>query len=145
VQNISDLGALRSNRIQAVLNLLTQNQMAERGIDWARLQGELRAEGVNHIADCPVDANSSVNHEQVFEAAQRLKDLVSGGNCRVFVQCQAGLTTAPSVVLTYLALYKRVDTWESVSETSQALGQSVRFAQPNETLVEKIVDDNLEF
>lgn len=145
VQNISDLGALRSHRIQAVLNLLTQHQMAERGIDWARLQGELRAEGVTHIVHCPVDANSSVNHEQVFEAAQRLQELVAGRNSRVFVQCQAGLTVAPSVVLAYLTLYKRVDTWESVSETTQVMRQSVRFAQPNETLVEKIVDDNLEF
>lgn len=145
VQNIADLGTLRTNRVQALLNLLTENQMAERGIDWARLQGELRAEGVTHVVHCPVDINTNVNHEQVFEAAQRLHDLVSERNARVFVQCQAGLTTAPTVALAYLALFKRVDTWESLSETIQLLAKSIRFVQPNETLVEKIIDDNLEF
>jgi len=77
---------LQINRITAVLNLMTHRQMSERGIDWGNQQSELRGEGVHHIVHCPVDMNTERNHENVFEASQRLNDLVNHKNCRVFVQ-----------------------------------------------------------
>lgn len=49
------------------------------------------------------------------------------------------------MVLAYLSLFKRVDNWESLSLTSQLVSQCIDQSQQNETLVERIVDDNLEF
>lgn len=119
--------------------------MAQRGIDWQRQLAELRSNGVQHVVHCPVDMNGRVNHEQVFEAAQRLNDLVKHKQCNVYVQSQSGLTCAPTVVLAYLSLFKRVDNWESLSLTSQLVSQCIDQSQQNEALVERIVDDNLEF
>lgn len=129
MQNAADMSALRANRITGFLNLMTPNQMVERGIDWPRMQQELRHEGVQTIVHCPVDMDSTANHEQVFEAAQRLNDLVYHKKCRVFCQSQAGLTSAPTVALAYLTLFKEVDNWESLSHTSELITKCVSYSQ----------------
>lgn len=65
--------------------------------------------------------------------------------CNVYVQSQAGLTTSPTVALAYISIFKRVDKWESLTHTSNLVSQSVSQSHHNEALVEKVVDDNLEF
>jgi len=48
-------------------------------------------------------------------------------------------------VYAYLTLFKRVNEWESLTKTSQFVSRQVENSQQNNTLVETIVDDNLEF
>ena len=116
---IHEMQNLRANKITSVLNLMSISQMADRGIDWTHQQAELRGEGIHHIVHCPVDMNSDRNNEHVFEAAQRLNDLVNHKHTRVFVQSQSGLSAAPTVLHAYLTLFKRVNDWECLSKTSQ--------------------------
>lgn len=113
IAHFADLNTMRGTKISAVLNLMTTNQMLERGIDWTTIHTDLRSQGVHHVVHCPVDMNSPLNHEQVFEAVQRLHDLVSNKKAVVYVMSQSGRTTAPTVVLAYICLYKRVRDWES--------------------------------
>jgi protein-tyrosine phosphatase len=35
-------------------------------------------------------------------------------NLKVFVNCKTGISRAPTVVLAYLALYKRVNDWQNI-------------------------------
>lgn len=46
IQNQGDMGSLRTHKIQGILNLMTPEQIAERGIDWQRQQAELRSNGI---------------------------------------------------------------------------------------------------
>jgi protein-tyrosine phosphatase len=39
-------------------------------------------------------------------------------NLKVFVNCKSGISRAPTVVLTYLALYKRVNDWQNIPSTN---------------------------
>lgn len=136
---------LRNERITGVLNLMTNTQMEQRSIDWQRHLADFRSNGINNVIHCPVDLNSQKNNEMVFEASQILNDLIYHKDCNVYVQCQAGFTTSPTCVLAYLSLFKRVHKWESLSHTSQLVSQCIANCQHNEPLVEKVVDDNLEF
>lgn len=135
---------MRGTKINAVLNVMTSQQMQERGIEWSTVSNDLRSQGISHVVHCPVDMNSPMNHEHVFEAVQRLHELVINKKSVVYVMSQSGRTTAPTVVLAYVCLFKRVTNWES---HHQAYTDHVKRNDfhINETLVEKIIDDNLEF
>ena len=57
----------------------------------------------------------------LFIAAQHLNNILNALNSKVYVHCSSGLSRAPSVVLMYLCLFKKVKSWRSVDDTVKYL------------------------
>jgi hypothetical protein len=78
-------------------------------------------------------------------AAQYLHGLIDKQNKKVFIHCSSGLIRTPTIVLTYLCIFKRVKSWQNVSQTRDFVTESCSQSMPNVPLVEQIVAENRKF
>jgi len=83
--------------------------------------------------------------EKVFAACQYLHGLVNKQNKRVFIHCSSGLVRAPTVVLAYLCIYKRIKVWRNVLQSKDFVIQNSCNAVPNTTVVDLIISENKAF
>jgi len=51
----------------------------------------------------------------------------------------------PTIVLTYLCLFKRVKSWKNVEMTRDFMSESCSKSMPNVPLVEQIIGENKKF
>jgi len=60
----------------------------------------------------PIDDQSSQDKaEKYFQAAQYLNDMINNQGLKVYVHGSSGISRSPTAILTYLTIYKRVNTW----------------------------------
>lgn len=81
----------------------------------------------------------------MFNAAQYLHSLVDKQNKKVFIHCSSGLIRAPTIVLTYLCIFKRIKQWKSVPQSRDYIHESCSQSMPNVQLVERIIAENRDF
>jgi len=53
--------------------------------------------------------------EKYFQASQYLNDMINNQGLKVFVHGSSGISRAPTAILTYLTMYKRVNVWKDVN------------------------------
>lgn len=119
--------------------------MRERKVDWNMLQKMYKNNDIQAVFHYPIEEVSQNYHVKMFEVAQRLQDLVENKGRTVFIHCTSGVSRGPTVALLHQCLYKKVNTWESVSKTSDYIKNSHHLAHPNIKVVTKIIRDNQEF
>jgi protein-tyrosine phosphatase len=108
--------------ITAVLNLQTIQEMGERGYSWSNMTQIYSSRGIKKSINFPIDDRVENDYaEQVFTAAQYLNNLIAEKRHSVFIHCTSGLSRAPTVVLTYLCLFKRVKCWMDLRESLKFL------------------------
>lgn len=138
--------ALKDQGITAILNLQTQEDIADRGYSWSRLTQLYLSKGIKTAIHFPVDEYNEKEHKmKVFAAAQYLNDMVNNKGHRVYIHCSSGITRAPSVVLTYFCLFKRVESWRDIEKADNYLTSHYRVCHSNKTVVSQIIRDNHEF
>ena len=130
VKEMKDIG------ITAVLNLQTQDDINERGYSWAKMNQVYKSRGLNCI-HYPIDDYDEQDHPQkVFAAAQYLNDLLNAKNNKVYIHCSSGISRASTVVLCYLALYKKIACWRSIDQCDEYLLKYHHVSTPNQWIIE---------
>lgn len=112
-QNPVDLDRLKSGpKITAVLNLQTDDDIRELGIDWPRIEKGYLDRDI-FCRRWPITDFSPQDLAQKLEgAATQLHQLIDAGHC-VYVHCTAGVGRAPAAVIGYL-------TWHQGMELDEA-------------------------
>jgi len=119
--------------------------MDEMGIVWQNQMNEYRSNGIETAMHYPVNNKDPDYKEKVFMAAQYLHGLIDKQNKKVFIHCSSGLIRTPTVVLTYLCIFKRVKTWKNISLTRDFVTECCSKSMPNVATVEQIVAANKKF
>jgi hypothetical protein len=65
--------------------------------------------------------------------------MVNNKGLKVFVHCASGHTRAMTVVILYLAFYKKHRDWNDLDKLSKQLSQEYDLSFPNLKAVEKII------
>lgn len=84
------------------------------GVDWPGQMQIYRSYGIDTALHYPCSNNSSDYNQRLFVACKHVFNMVNNKNLRVFVHCSSGLIRAPTVVLAYLCMFKRVRNWQNV-------------------------------
>lgn len=101
LQAAGDVDALASAGITAVLNLQTDEDLRDRGVDLDRVDAELRPRGIT-LHRLPIrDFDEADLARQLPRAVATLRRLAEADHC-VYVHCTAGMGRAPAVILAYL-------------------------------------------
>ncbi len=100
-QGRDDAARLAEAGVTAVLNVQTDDDLRQRGLDPRALEPTLRSAGLA-LARVPIiDFDAEDLAARLPEATARLEDLLTGGH-RVYVHCTAGMGRSPAVVVAHL-------------------------------------------
>lgn len=100
-QGRDDAAHLAEAGVTAVLNVQTDDDLRQRGLDLGVLEAMLRSAGLA-LARVPiVDFDADDLAARLPEATARLEDLLARGH-RVYVHCTAGMGRSPAVVVAHL-------------------------------------------
>ena len=66
-------------------------------------------------------------------------------NMNVFVHCSTGISRAPTAILAYLCLFKKVSCWYNLDRAQDHLEKYHPVSHPNMQVVEKCLEMNKEF
>lgn len=141
----SEVQELHDSGINAIINLQTKEEVAHMGIDWHGQMSEYRHYGIDTAMHFPISSVDTQYKQKIYTAAQYLNDLINNKGKKVFIHCTSGIVRAPTVVLLYLCLFKRVYNWQNPKIVSDSLVESHNDAVPQLHLVEEILRDNFDF
>jgi len=60
------------------------------------------------------DSDEHEYHLSIFQACQYINDMVYNKKQQVSIYCNTGLSRAPTIIMAYLCLYKKVKNWEDI-------------------------------
>lgn len=83
--------------------------------------------------------SSQENLNNLLNAAAYLDDMINEKGLKVYVNCASGHTRAMSVIMVYLAFYKKHQDWNDLERLSKKLQQEYPMSFPNMKAVEKII------
>lgn len=141
----SEIDEMKRKGITAVLNLQTQEEMNLMGIDWPAQLQTYRQYGIETVVHHPCSNLSQDYSNKTFEASQQLFSLVNKRNMTVFIHCSSGLVRAPTTVLAYLCVFKRIKNWRNVLLSRDFVVENAHNSIPNTNVVEQILSDNRAF
>lgn len=87
------------------------NDFRQRGLPWQSLEKYYAKRGMKSEKYAVIDIREKDLNQSLFIAAQYLNNMVNNLKLNVFVHCSSGISRAPSVVLAYLSLFKKVKGW----------------------------------
>jgi len=88
-------------RINAILTLLTDEDIGRRGMDWPRLQAHCDNRGIKVHRVPVMDGDSADLREKLADCVCVLDHLLADGHT-VYLHCVAGIERSPSVAIAYL-------------------------------------------
>ena len=110
--------------IKAVLNLQCKQEIIDRGLEKEDMISLYNQHDIKTVIYHPVsDSNTQKYAMKTFAATQYLHGMRKKGY-KVFIHCSTGVSRAPTVVLAYLTLYKRVNNWNNVDEVNMFLKEN---------------------
>ncbi len=100
-KSYEDIDRLRREGVTAVLNVQTDEDMADRGVNWRRLELYYRDVGVE-LRRVPVrDLDPDHLRRQLPKCVDVLDELLREGRT-VYVHCNMGVNRSPSIAIAYL-------------------------------------------
>lgn len=139
-----DVQRLQASGITAVLNIMDQMDITQRGINTDKIMQFYRNKGINVVINFGVtDENVDTYAEQLFEAAKHLFDLVDIKGHRVYLHDTTGVSRAPTLYLCYLALFMK--SIQPIPDMAKDLKKIYQFSTPNLKMIQKVLDDNRSF
>ena len=96
-----DIDRLRREGVTAVLNVQTDEDMADWGVDWDRMESYYRETGIE-VRRVPVrDFDPDDLRRKLPRCVEALDELLHQGHT-VYVHCNMGVNRSPSIVIAYL-------------------------------------------
>ncbi len=96
-----DIDILRREGVTAVLNVQTDEDMANWGVHWKRMESYYREVGVE-VRRVPVrDFDKDDLRRQLPKCVEALDELLQQGRV-VYAHCNMGINRSPSIVIAYL-------------------------------------------
>jgi len=136
-QHEEDIKILTKNGVTAVLNVQTDIDMKHRQTDPMKLK-EIYSRYNIKMTHYPIhDFNSEDLALKVKGAAECLNDLITEGRV-VYVHCTAGMGRAPSTVIVYLVIYKKVE----VDNAYNLVKENRKVVNPNMWSIKKALLKN---
>ncbi len=130
LRDASDVACLaRAARIDAVLNLQTDEDIAYWGVDWPDVQRGYEA-GEIALARVPIRDFDPLDLRARLAAGVDALERLVGERRRVYVHCTAGIGRAPAVAIAWLAWYRGFTLADAVDD--------VRNCRPCSPFVEAI-------
>lgn len=121
----------RALGVSAVLNLQTDEDFEEWGVEWPQLEQAYHELGIE-VRRVPIaDLDPEDLRDKLRSAVEALRELVSGGH-RVYLHCTAGVERSPTVVVAYLAWSEG---W-SVDQAGEHV-KRVRYCAPDLELIRR--------
>ena len=81
----------------------------------------------------------------LFDAAHFLNKQINEKKKYVFLNCTTGISRGPTLVMCYLALFKRNQGWKNVEELSKFIKDNYNpSAKPNVRVVKRVIEKELE-
>jgi protein-tyrosine phosphatase len=101
-RSAEDVDQLRQDfGVTAVLNLQTDGDLSNYGIDWESLNGHYRRTGVEIRRSPILDFQQDDLRQHLPQCVEVLSELLAKGH-RTYVHCSAGINRSPSAVIAYL-------------------------------------------
>lgn len=135
-----DIKALKD--IQVVICLQTKDEKANRTFSNTQSKAldrvflDKNIEVVNFPLD-DVKMNEVEYSIKVFEICKTINNISSKSSKNVLVHCTTGISRAPTVILTYLCLYKKTKTWYNIPKSEDYLKRFHPICHPNLKVVQK--------
>lgn len=134
----ADINQLKKKNVHVLMNLMTNEQKLTRGIDVIKQNQLLKNHGILQINNS-IDEKASNYEKQLFNGALVIDETINMKKMNIYVYCSSGLTRSPTLILAYLCLFKKIDTWESVPKTIEYMKTHMSMACPNGKHVEKLI------
>jgi hypothetical protein len=142
----SDVNRIYESRCNAVMNIMTEQDMRQRGINWGQLCNWYKNRGINTIVHDPVSDNLEAEYcDDLFRAALKLYELRDLQGKQVYLNCSAGVSRAPTLMIVYLALFIRHPSWRSVEELYQWIEDQYEWQDANLKIAALVIHKHKEF
>ena len=129
VEDIQELKDLC--RVTAVLNLQTEEDLQERGIEWAAMEAIYKKFGMM-IHRVPMrDFDHDHQREHLAGAVKVLADLLASGHV-TYLHCNAGAGRSPLVAMAYLYWFRKMNREKAIKHVRRR-----RYCAPYEDLLEE--------
>eukprot|EP00826_Nyctotherus_ovalis_P003085 TRINITY_DN10619_c0_g1_i9.p2 TRINITY_DN10619_c0_g1~~TRINITY_DN10619_c0_g1_i9.p2 ORF type:complete len:185 (+),score=40.36 TRINITY_DN10619_c0_g1_i9:298-852(+) len=125
-QNEDDIKILAKLGVTGVLNVQTDIDMKHRQTDPARLKETYARHGIKMVHYPVHDFNPEDLSQKVRGGAECIDSLINEGRT-VYVHCTAGMGRAPSMVIGYLVMYKKM----SLDEAYNLVKENRKVVSPN--------------
>ena len=106
--SLEDISVIAKSGITGVLVLQTEEDFHYSMIDFPKMLDEYRKNSIEVIHFPIVDYDDNELRAKLHDSAKLLDKMVKQG-LKVYVHCTAGMGRAPSVVITYLCLFKGME------------------------------------
>ena len=128
-ETLEDLRDLKDRGITAVLNVQTDEDFRDRGIDWPEMEESYRSLGleVNRVPMRDFDPEDQRRH--LPEAVNTLAALLAEGRI-VYLHCNAGTGRSPLVAMAYLRRYRNMSRRQAIKHVRDR-----RYCVPYEDLL----------
>lgn len=83
--------------------------------------------------------------QELFKVTQMVHHITCNKNMNVFVYSSTGISRAPTVMLTYLCLFKKVPCWYNLDRAQDHLDKYHPVSHPNLHVIQKCLDMYKEF
>lgn len=114
-----DIEELTRRGVNAVLSLETDDDIAEYGLDWARLEGWYAERGVLTRRVPILDFSPEAIVAHLDEALAALAALLGDGRT-VYVHCSEGISRSPTVVIAHLVRVEGLSLVQALEDIASA-------------------------
>lgn len=120
--------------------------MRQRGINWPQVQTWYRNKGISLVVNEPVCDDYEASYaNDLFRAALVLHDLRDVKGHKVYLNCTAGVSRGPTLMVVYLALFIKHKKWEDIDQLYQFVEDHYRWQDANVKMAKLVVDQNKDF
>ena len=141
-----DFDLIQKNDVTAVLDIQTSYDHLVRQIDANRQKKQLEQRGIKVYKHVEVSdlAESDYCHN-LFEAAKILNDLINNQGHKVFLNCTAGVSRSPTLVIVYIALFIQHESWDDIEQVYEFVESEYPWQDSNVKVAQIIIENKQEF
>lgn len=142
----NDIQSIRQHGIKAVLNVQTEAELALREIDIKKIQATCLQYQIQFMR-LPLKENDEGEYAfDLFRICQKINQIVEvEKKGPLLVHCTSGVTRSPTVALTYLCIFKKIEDWDNPLGFSNYLKVLNPRIFPNMSVVNRTINNNQNF
>lgn len=122
----------KNAKVDAVLNLMSDEEMVQRGLNEEQLKAWYQKHGIKSYVKLPInDDHLDLYAENNYQACKALDHLLTKQKHRVYIHCGAGLSRSPTVTITYLTMFRKSKLWITQERVEQLVNNNCAGSSPN--------------